>query len=331
MSGLLLPLTLVLAFLAVAMIAQTVVGAAVSRAASTRKVNLRLTMIQSGRDPREVYDSLVRKRAETPWGETLPGRLYRRFEVFCGQAGVQQTPLRLLRVLGVVALVLWGVSLALMRKVAWEHPLPNAMMALFAAVLLSSVGGFVYISHRRAARLKKLEHQLPIALDVVIRGLKAGHPVISAVQLVTQEMGDPIGTEFGLIVDEATYGLEFREALMNFARRTGSEDAFFFAVSVGIQAETGGNLAEILDNLATVIRGRASLAKRVKALSSEGKASAWVLSLLPAFCIGSVMMSAPDYYTAHLSDPVFWPIVAGVTGLYLLGLLLIRQIINIKY
>ncbi len=150
-------------------------------------------------------------------------------------------------------------------------------------------------------------------------------------QLASDELGDPIGSEFGLIVDETTYGLEFKEALANFARRTGSSDGHFFAVSVSIQSETGGNLAEILDGLAGVIRGRQTLAKRVKALASEGKASAWILSLLPLFLIGMMMLMAPTFYTSKFGDPLFWPVVIAVLVVYLIGQVMIKRITHIRY
>jgi tight adherence protein B len=95
------------------------------------------------------------------------------------------------------------------------------------------------LSRKRAKRLKLLEEQMPLALDVINRALRAGHPVVSAIRLAADEMGDPIGSEFGLIVDETTYGFEFRDALVNFARRTGSPDAHFFAVSISVQAGNG--------------------------------------------------------------------------------------------
>jgi len=154
---------------------------------------------------------------------------------------------------------------------------------------------------------------------------------VSAVRLAGEEMGDPIGSEFGLIVDETTYGYEFREALVNFARRTGSPDAHFFAVSIGVQAETGGNLAEILEGLAAVIRGRTMLGKRVRALSSEGRASALLLSILPMLLIGFMLMFQPGYYTSKFPDPAFWPIAGGVFLLYMVGLYMIRRIINFRY
>jgi tight adherence protein B len=151
------------------------------------------------------------------------------------------------------------------------------------------------------------------------------------VQLAAEEMGDPIGSEFGLIVDETSYGLEFKDALLNFARRTGSADAHYFAVSVGIQSETGGNLAEILSNLAGVIRDRQSLQLRVKALSSEGKMSAQILSVLPVLLISWFLYVQPTFYTSKFDDPVFWPAVGVVAALYVLGQIMINRIINFKY
>jgi tight adherence protein B len=184
---------------------------------------------------------------------------------------------------------------------------------------------------RRNARLRKIEEQLPLALDIVTRAIRAGHPVVSAVQLAAQEMSDPVGTEFGLIVDETTYGLEFKEALANLARRTGSSDAYYFAVSVGILSETGGNLAEILTNLSDVIRGRLNLRLKVKALASEGRMSAVVLSVLPILLVGWLLFSNPSFYSSKANDPIFWPAVGVLGVLYLLGQFSINRIVNFKY
>jgi tight adherence protein B len=207
----------------------------------------------------------------------------------------------------------------------------NAVMALIGAAILSCGGAYIWVNRRRTARLKKLEQQLPLALDVVVRAIRAGHPVVAAVQLAAEELGDPIGSEFGLIVDEYTYGSDLKEALRNFARRSGSSDAHFFAVSVGVQAETGGNLAEILNGLASVIRARRTLVMKVKALSSEGRSSALVLSALPIFLVSFLMLTQPNYYIDKFGDPLFWTISAAVGGLYLVGWLIIQRIINFKY
>jgi tight adherence protein B len=207
----------------------------------------------------------------------------------------------------------------------------NTLLSFVASFAVCGLSAWVWLNRRRLKRRRILEEQMPLALDVINRAIRAGHPVVAAVQLAANEMGDPIGSEFGLIVDETTYGLAFRDALANFAERTGSPDAHFFAVSVGIQSETGGNLAEILAGLAAVIRGRATLSKRVKALSSEGRVSALILSALPALLISVLFALHPTFYTSKFSDPIFWPVVAGNGVLYVLGWFMIRRIINFRY
>jgi tight adherence protein B len=257
----------------------------------------------------------------------LQERLWR----YCGQAGLEMTPMRLITWFGGVAAALWLLSLVTLGGANFSGVIVNGLASLLASCALSGMVVWLWLGRKRAKRLRALEEQMPLTLDVINRAIRAGHPVISAVQLAANEMGDPIGSEFGLIVDETTYGLEFREALLNFARRTGSSDAHFFAVSVGIQSETGGNLAEILGGLASVIRGRNTLSKRVKALSSEGRASAILLSALPVLLIAFMLLARPSFYTSKFSDPIFWPSVGGVLALYVLGLLIIRRIINFRY
>jgi tight adherence protein B len=226
---------------------------------------------------------------------------------------------------------IWLVVSFVVRPFGSALPTVQLGIALLGALLLTGLALFMALTYMRSRRMRILEQQLPLALDIVVRSLRAGHPVVSALQLVTTEMGDPIGSEFGLILDETTYGFELRDALANFGRRTGSQDAHFFAVSVAIQTETGGNLAEILENLSKVIRGRISLGKRVKALSSEGRMSAVVLSLLPVFLIGTLSLGQPQYYAERWDDPIFWPVVGGVLMLYCLGLYIMHRIANFKY
>lgn len=331
MPAFLTPLIYVLAFVAVVLTIQTLVSLVFSAGDRTRRVNRRLTMLESGMKPDEVYSALVRRTAAVNIGGQRLNGLYERFATRVRQSGVDTTPLRLLLIAAGAAAALWLVSLAFLSTNKGGHFLLNSSASFLGAGVLSLLGVWFWIDGRRTARLKKIEEQLPLALDIVNRAIRAGHPVVSAVQLAAHELGDPIGSEFGLIVDETTYGLEFKDALVSFARRTGSRDAHFFAVSVGIQSETGGNLAEILEGLASVIRGRATLGKRVKALASEGKASAAILSALPVFLVGTLFLIQPRFYTTKFSDPVFWPVITIVIIVYILGQVMINRIINFKY
>jgi len=330
MQGLLLPLSLVLAFLAIVLAAQVAGTTLLSARTRNRRVNRRLTLLESGMPAKQVYESLVR-RQDAAGLSGLGGKLMARLGLYLGQAGLTISPLKLLGYsLGAVA-GLWLVSILVLRAGGSAGGLQDALMSLVAATMMVATAVWVWVSRKHTQRKKQLEEQLPLALDIIIRSIRAGHPVVSAVQLVTQEMGDPIGSEFGLIVDETTYGFEFREALANFARRTGSEDAHFFAVSVGIQSETGGNLAEVLSNLTNVIRSRITLGKRVQALASEGKMSAIVLSVLPIFLVSFVGLTQPSFYTSKFADPIFWPVVILMLIIYAIGQVVMNRIVNFKY
>lgn len=331
MQGSLAPLIYVVAFMAVVLAIQS--GAAIffSARERTTRVNKRLSMLQSGMASEDVYAALVRQGPKTSISNKRLLSAYDLLSVYCRQAGLSITPVRLMVMVAISTGALWLVSLSIGGGQTGGAFIARAVMGFLGAALLSVAGAWVFLTNRRAARLKKLEEQLPLALDVVVRAIRAGHPVVSAVQLAADELGDPIGSEFGLIVDEYTYGAEFKEALLNFARRTGSPDAHFFAVSVGIQAETGGNLAEILAGLSGVIRARRTLGKKVKALASEGKASAMVLSVLPIGMVGMLLLTNPTYYTDKFGDPLFWLVISLVGGLYLVGWVLIHRITNFKY
>lgn len=320
----------VLAFVAVVVLVQAVARLVFSSRDRTRRVNRRLTMLESGMSRDEIFSALVRR---APGGKAA-GRfdaLYERMELYLRQAGLLASPARLGAITAGLAGALWLVGLSVATSGKGPGVLASGAISLVGACVLAVVGVSMWVRRQRNKRIKKIEEQLPLALDVVNRAVRAGHPVISAVQLAADEMGDPVGSEFGLIVDEATYGVEFKEALANFARRTGSPDGHFFAVAVSIQSETGGNLAEILEGLASVMRGRHSLGKRVKSLASEGRASAVLLSVLPVLLICGQLVFRPTVYSEKFSDPIFWPVVFATALVYLGGWMMVHRIINFKY
>ena len=163
-----------------------------------------------------------------------------------------------------------------------------------------------------------------------MRALRSGHPISSALDLLTREMEDPIGSEFGLVSDEVSYGAELTDALEAMADRWNLEDMRMFVVSLSVQAETGGNLAEILENLAKVIRSRASMYMKVRALSSEGRMTAWMLSILPIFALVSMFMVNPGFYFDVARDPIFLIGFPSLILLYFIGLFMIRRMIDLK-
>lgn len=331
MSQFILPIALVLAFLAAATLLQGVAGAFLASRDRNQRINRRLTMLESGMDQKQVYEALVRRPSTSTLQSPLLVQIVEALSRRLQQANIQIAPLTLAGYWAGAALALGLLAVLVRRSMGAVVGFDDAVLTFAGAAGLIGLGIWVWINYRHSKRLKLIEAQLPLALDIIIRGLRAGHPVITAVQLVVEEMGDPIGTEFGLIVDETTYGFEFREALANFARRTGSEDAHFFAVSMAIQASTGGNLAEILGNLASVIRSRASLAKRIRSLGSEGRMSAVVLTALPLLLISFMFVTQPTFYTDKFSDPLFFPIAGLVVVLFLIGQFAMHRIVNFKY
>ncbi len=177
---------------------------------------------------------------------------------------------------------------------------------------------------------KKMQDQFPVALDVFVRGLRAGHPIAAALDLLTVEMPDPIGSQFGIVVDEVTYGADLRDALTAMADRWDLEDMRMFVVSLSVQNETGGNLAEILENLSQVIRERASMMLKVRALSSEGRMTAAMLTALPVVAFTLLFIGNPRFYLDVADDPAFLPGYVGLLILYAIGFFTIRRMVDLK-
>jgi tight adherence protein B len=198
--------------------------------------------------------------------------------------------------------------------------------------LLVGVGIPIYImKFLRKQRIKKLSAQLPDALDLMVRSLRAGHPMNSALTLVAKEMSDPIGSEIGIVVDEMTYGLGFREALENLRSRIPAPDLHYFVVTINIQSGTGGNLAEVLENLSNVIRARYQMFAKIRALSAEGRISATILSIIPFLVLAAVWVTTPNYYASVIDDPAL-PVIAGIAmGMLLIAIAAMWKMVNFKF
>ena len=165
-----------------------------------------------------------------------------------------------------------------------------------AATVAALLFPFVTLLVKRKRRHGKFAAQFPDAMDIIVRSLRAGHPVPVAVGLVAQELPDPIGTEFGIAADEITYGADVETAMRNLYFRVGQEDLPLFVTAVAIQGSTGGNLSEILSNLSSVIRQRFKMRRKIKALAAEGKFSAIFLSGLPVAVFVLINFMTPDFY-----------------------------------
>ena len=185
-----------------------------------------------------------------------------------------------------------------------------------------------YIRNRRRT---EFQTQLPDALDVVVRSLRSGHPVPTALALVGREMADPIGSEFGLTTDELTYGLDLPTALQNLSARVGVADMSLLVTAVSLQSSAGGNLGEVLENLSRVLRDRFQLKRKVRSLSAEGRFSAYGLTILPVAIALAIYFPNPRYYTDVWHLPTFQIVMGGLIVWKILGDLMIYKMINFKY
>jgi tight adherence protein B len=171
----------------------------------------------------------------------------------------------------------------------------------------------------RTARQRKFEEQLPDAMDTMVRGLKAGHAIPVAISSVAREAPAPLGSEFQITASELTYGLDLETALVNLRTRVGQSDLALLVIAISIQAKIGGNLAEILKNLAQVIRARFKLRRKARALSAEGRFSAIFLSSLPVIVFAALWLISPGYYGQVWDDPWAKPILGASIVWMLLG------------
>ncbi|HZL40594.1 MAG TPA: type II secretion system F family protein [Pseudolabrys sp.] len=172
------------------------------------------------------------------------------------------------------------------------------MHAGFAAVFCGFVLPFMVLRYLRKRRQKKFSAQFPDAIDIIVRSLRAGHPVPIAINMVARELPDPIGTEFGTVTDEITYGADLESAMRTLYFRVGTDDLPLFVTAVAIQGSTGGNLGEILENLSRVIRERFKMRRKIRALAAEGRASALILSSLPIGMFAVINFLVPNFYAS---------------------------------
>ena len=220
-----------------------------------------------------------------------------------------------------------AAALAGWATAAW-FALPFPLQLASAAVALSLP--FQIVLHARNKRLLRLEKQLPDALDLMGRALRAGHAFPTALKMVGDEMKEPIGIEFATAFDEVNFGVSMGDALMGMANRVDSTDLRYFVVAVLIQRETGGNLSELLDSISKIIRERLKLLGQIRVLSAEGRMSAWVLGLLPFGAGGVIQLTNPKFLAVLFTDPAGQKMVGFAMFMMVLGFFVMRKIIRIR-
>jgi len=255
---------------------------------------------------------LERQLEELPWMERL-GRIIE-------QSGRTILAHRLVGLAILLAALSFVVTLFLVRMPAIALP----------AALLAGALPFAWILRERRNRLEKFEEQLPDAVDIMKRALRAGHPFSACLKLVAEDMQPPISREFELTFADVNYGNDLRQAVLGMLLRVPSSNLMAVATAVLIQKETGGNLAEIFDRISQVIRGRFRFGRRVRTLSAEGRLSGWILALVPFILFGVIWVSSPTYLPPLLDEPLGQKmlVIAGV--LMVIGLFWMRKVIRIE-
>ena len=324
-------LLLVCVFGAVVLAVEVLVQWLASSRAEGKATNLRLKMIGRGHSQSETLNLLRRSDGTLPTG--LPPILHRvalKFERMLMQAQLTVATSRLMLIILVAPVAIFFIMLVMMTLSGIGISFGRVLISATFAGILGGALPVMVINFKATRMRKKMQEQFPVALDVFVRGLRAGHPIAAALDLLTVEMADPIGTQFGMAVDEVTYGADLRDALQNMAERWELDDMRMFVVSLSVQSETGGNLAEILENLSQVIRERQSMYLKVRALSSEGRMTAIMLTVLPIFAFVTLFLLNPPFFLDVANDPWFVPGFLMLIMLYLVGFFTIRKMVDLK-
>jgi len=272
-------------------------------------VNHRLRRIADDAPAEHTLQSLLRERGLTGSGDFVSGFIW--LNRLYTQSGITGNPMTF-----AASFFLAGLALALL---LWFLIGLSPLLAVLVFVAVGFVLPLLILRRACKKRILKFARQLPDALDMIVRSLRAGHPTSVAIGLVAREMPDPLGTEFGIVADEITFGLSMEQAVRKLSERVGFEGLHLLSVSLSIQAKTGGNLTEILTNLSSVLRERQKLKLKIRALSAEGRASAWIISLFPIVMFLILMIVAPSYYGKVWNNPLIQPVFLSFGIWALLG------------
>ena len=284
------------------------------------KIGRRLDLLEKGGGREQVLDQLRKEMTQHIKSRSIP--LYSILATKAQKANIAFSPVQLMMMMGGLAVVAFvGLTVG----TATSTPI-----RIIVAIIMGVGGVYVWVNNKAKKRIGLIEEQLPDAVELMVRSLRVGHPFSSAIGIVAKEVPDPLGTEIGVISDEAAYGRDMGESLKAMAERMDMQDMRFLAVAVNIQQTAGGNLAEILDGLAKVIRARFKLFRRVKAITAEAKWSGMFLSMFPLLCLLGVSVLEPNYYDDVKETPFFIPACLVVAAFLTVNIFVMRALVNIK-
>lgn len=284
------------------------------------RLNRRMEFLEKSATPTEAIEKLRKEISQHSAGSRIP--FYSLLAERAAQGRIAFSPAALVGMMFVACAAIYG-ALTVMTQAA---------EALKGGIAVAMGIGTIWfwVSKKAKKRMDMIEEQLPDAIDLIVRGLRVGHPFIHALSSAAKEIPDPLGSELGLIADEAAYGRDMGEALAAFASRMGMQDLRFLAVAVSIQQTSGGNLAEILDGLGKVVRARFRLFRRVRAITAEAKWSGMFLSGFPIAAMLLISLIKPDYYDEVKETAYFIPVALVVFAFLGINVIYMRKMVNIK-
>ncbi len=195
---------------------------------------------------------------------------------------------------------------------------------------LAAAAPIGWVLHERGKRLGQMEAQLPDAIDLIARAMRAGHAFPATLQMVAEESPDPLAQEFRIVHDEMNFGLSLDDAFRNLAKRLPIDDVRFFVIAVLLQRETGGNLAEVLGNIGALVRSRFKLLGKVKVLAAEGKLSAWILGLMPIVMAFIINLMNPKFMSLLWTDPAGLNLIYACAVMYVIGIFWMWRLVKIR-
>lgn len=280
--------------------------------------NRRMKMIAQGAEQDRIVETLFRNHSTTGKRAKGPITTFRR----------SIAHLNFPFGLGVITAFLVTLVVVIFLLLSRWIPLPAAALA---GIVLGFGLPYAIVDRMAESRLKKLSEQLPDALDMMARGLRVGHPLNVTLRRVARDMQDPIGSEFGIIEDRIRHGVDLVTAFGEFADRVDREDAHYLSVCVGIQHGTGGNLGRVLLVLSRVIRDRLTMQKKIHAISSEGRLSGMILTMMPFLIVGTIYSSTPGFFLDVKDHPMFMPAAIIVAVMIVLQGIILKRLTDFDF
>ncbi len=315
------PLIYILIFVAVIALVEglylTIFGKSISL---NNRMSRRLALLEKNHNREAVLEQLRKEMGQHMNARGIP--LYSLLATKAQKANIAFSPQQLLMIMvGVCVFAYLGLTIGTSAATP---------VRIVLAIGMGIGGVYMWVNKKAKKRIEMLDEQLPDAVELMVRSLRVGHPFSASIGIVSKEVPDPLGSEFGMIADEAAYGRDVAESLKAFAERVDSQDLRFLAVAVTIQQTSGGNLAEILEGLSKVIRARFKLFRRVKAITAEAKWSGMFLSAFPIGALVMIMLVQPTYFDDVKETAAFIPAALIVAAFLVINVIFMKMMVNIK-